>query len=289
MMIFAQILLAVVFGCSSSDLVAEWSKIAAPAGGKVGAAAILLETNASVSMNSEEKFPMQSVYKVPIVMATLRRVDEGKLRLDQNVKLAAGDLPPTRVHSPIRDQNPRGTSLRLRELMRAAIVESDGAASDALLRLVPPAEVNQYLRQLGINDIMVLNTEKELGGNPRVQYQNWATPAAAVNLLRSLHEGKGISNQSRELLLSWMTATQTGARRVRAFLPKGAVVADKTGTSGTENGITAATNDIALVTLPNGQHMAIAVFVSDSKADQVVRESVIAEIARATWDCWRAK
>lgn len=288
-MICAQILLAAVLSCSSSELVSEWSKIAEPAGGRVGAAAVLLETQTKMSLNSEQRFPMQSVYKVPIVMATLKRVDEGKLRLDQKVTLAAVDLPPNQVHSPIRDNNPRGITLTLRELLRAAIVESDGAASDALLRLVPPAEVNQYLRQLGINDLMVLNTEKELAADSRAQYQNWTTPAAAVSLLRALHDGKGLSAQSRSLLLSWMTATQTGVRRIRALLPKGAAVADKTGTSGSVNGVTAATNDIALVTLPNGQHLAIAVFVSDSKADQVVREKVIAKIARATWDCWTKK
>ena len=84
-----------------------------------------------------------------------------------------------------------------------------------------------------------------------------------------------------------MTATQTGIRRSRALLPKDAVVADKTGTSGTVNGVAAATNDIAIVTLPNGRHLLIAVFVSDAKADQGVREGVIAKIVRVTWDCWK--
>jgi beta-lactamase class A len=62
------------------------------------------------------------------------------------------------------------------------------------------------------------------------------------------------------------------------------VVAHKTGTSGTSAGLTRATNDIGLVTLPNGRHMAIAVFVSDSPADTDTREAVIARIARAAWD-----
>ena len=285
----AQILLAAVLSCTSSELLHEWSRIASPAAGRVGAAAVLLETQSRMNLNSEERFPMQSVYKVPIVMAVLKRVEEGKLGLDQKIRLEASDLPPNKVHSPIRDKYPNGITLTLRELSRAAIVDSDGGASDALLKLVPPAEVNQYLRGLGINDLVVLNTEKELASDSRIQYQNWATPAAAINLLRALHEGTGISGPNRRLLLSWMTATQTGVRRIRALLPKNAVVADKTGTSGTDNGLTAATNDIAIVTLPNGQHMAIAVFVSDSRADQSVREGVIAKIARATWDCWSRK
>ncbi|MFL6546627.1 MAG: serine hydrolase, partial [Candidatus Udaeobacter sp.] len=95
-----------------------------------------------------------------------------------------------------------------------------------------------------------------------------------------------LSAASRNLLLSWMTATQTGVRRIRAGLPKGTTVADKTGTSGTDDGVTAATNDIAIVTLPNGRHAFVAIFVSDSKEEQVVREGVIAKLARTAWQCW---
>jgi beta-lactamase class A len=63
-------------------------------------------------------------------------------------------------------------------------------------------------------------------------------------------------------------------------------VAHRTGTSSTVNGVTAATNDVGLVTLPNGNHLAIAVFVSDSKADMVTREAAIAKISKMMWDEW---
>ena len=63
-------------------------------------------------------------------------------------------------------------------------------------------------------------------------------------------------------------------------------VAHKTGTSGSRSGITAATNDIGIIYLPNGKHLAIAVFVADSRADDKTRDSVIARIAKAAWDRW---
>lgn len=83
-----------------------------------------------------------------------------------------------------------------------------------------------------------------------------------------------------------MTETPTGLNRIKGLLPAGTVVAHTTGTSRTVDGVTAATNDVGLVTLPNGQHLAIAVFVSDSMADDATREEVIAKVARATWDEW---
>ena len=81
-----------------------------------------------------------------------------------------------------------------------------------------------------------------------------------------------------------MAESPTGPKRLKGLLPSGTVVAHKTETSGTDNGVTAATNDLGIVTLPNGQYLAIAVFVSDSPADEETREGVIAKIARAIWN-----
>ena len=83
-----------------------------------------------------------------------------------------------------------------------------------------------------------------------------------------------------------MTETPTGPKRIKGMLPPGTVVAHKTGSSGTINGLTRATNDIGIVTLPDGKHLAVAVFVSDTKVGTEASEAVIAKVARATWDCW---
>jgi beta-lactamase class A len=83
-----------------------------------------------------------------------------------------------------------------------------------------------------------------------------------------------------------MRETTTGPKRIKGLLPDETVVAHKTGTSSTVNGVTAATNDVGLVTLPNGRHMAISVFVSDSGANNAVREEVITKVAKAAWDEW---
>jgi len=78
----------------------------------------------------------------------------------------------------------------------------------------------------------------------------------------------------------------TGPNRIKGSLPKNTVVAHKTGTSGSRGGITAATNDIGIVYLSNGKHLAIAVFVADSPANDKTREAVIARIAKSAWDRW---
>jgi beta-lactamase class A len=256
--------------------------------GSVGAAVRLLETGETAILRGEVRFPMQSVYKLPIGMAALAAVDRGELELSTPLRVELEDLLPAEGHSPLRDSHPDGgVEVPLLELLRLSIAESDGTASDVLLRQVGgPAKVNAWLDAWGISGVVVADTERVIVEDWQAQYRNWATPAAALDLLKAVHEGRGLSPSSHTVLVDLMTKTSTGPGRIKGKLPPGTKVAHKTGTSRTKDGLTAATNDIGIVTLPDGRHLAVAVFVSDSKAPQQAREEVIASIARHAWDWW---
>lgn len=262
------------------------TQMAAFAKGHVGVSALILETGETVaSFNAQEHFPMQSVYKLPISMAVMKQVDAGKIKLDEKVRVAKGDYMGRAAHSPVRDKYPNGTELTVSELIQFALSESDGTASDVLMRLAGgPQAVQAYLSEIGVKDLNVIDNEKALADDHSLQFRNWATPDAAVALLRVLHEKRGLSESSQALLLKYLIESTPGAKRLKGLLPTGTIVAHKTGTSGTEKGITAATNDIGIITLPNGKHLAIAVFVSDSPTDEATREGVIAKIAKAVFD-----
>jgi beta-lactamase class A len=247
---------------------------------------MLLETGETVAtLNRQDHFPMQSVYKLPIGMAVMKQIDAGKLNLEQKVAVTKSDFVRAGQNSPIRDRNPNGAEITVNELIRFAIAESDGTASDVLMKLAGgPQGVQAYLNDLSVSDLIVLNSEKEIGQDWQVQYRNFSTPDAAVALLRALHEKRGLSESSQALILKYLVESTPGAKRLKGLLPAGTIVAHKTGTSGAQKGITAATNDIGIITLPNGKHLAIAVFVSDSPADEATRESVIAKISKAIAD-----
>ncbi|HEV7373267.1 MAG TPA: class A beta-lactamase [Pyrinomonadaceae bacterium] len=273
--------------CSHQELQGQMEEIARVTQGPVGAGVMLVETGDVVAFNGEQRFPMQSVYKLPIAMATLRQVDVGTLKLEQKVSVQVKDFVTGRQHSPIRDKYPRGTELSVRDLLQFMVSESDGTACDVLLRVLGgPEQVTKYLHEMGVQGIAVVTLEKEMGQDEMAQYRNWVTPESMLTLLRILNEGQSLSAASKGLLLELMIQSRPGPKRIKGMLPADAVVAHKTGTSGTVNGLTRATNDVGLITLPDGRHLAVAVFVSDTKADEIVREGVIAKIARAAWDCW---
>lgn len=283
-----------------AELEKQIAEIATEAKGKVGVAAIVIETGEAASLNIDQQFPMQSVYKLPISMAVMDQIRLGNLELDAKVGVTKEDMVRAGQRSPLRDANPEGGEFTVRELIRLAIVESDGTASDVLMNLIGADQILYYMTQIGVRDMKVLNTEKEIGKDWETQYNNSSSPQAAVELLRVLFAstypdgrfptapGDTVTALQNSVWLDmWMS--NPGANRLKGLLPKSTNVAHKTGTSGTQNGITAATNDIGIVTMPNGNHFAIAVFVSDSPADEMAREAVIAKIAKACWDRWAKK
>lgn len=275
-----------VSSAHSEALQNQIKEIASEAKGKVGVTAVALESGETlVSLNPHEHFPMHSVYKLPISMAVMQGVDAGKIKLSDKITISKDDLVGRVAHSPMRLRHPNGATLTVEELHRFAISESDGAASDALMKLAGgPGAVQTYLTELSIKDMIVLDTEVTLTQDTTARHRNWTTPEAAVALLRALHERRGLSEFAQGLLLKFMTESKPGQKRLKGLLPAGTSVAHKTGTSGTDKGVTAATNDIGIITLPSGKHVAIAVFVSESPADEATREGVIAKIAKAVFE-----
>ncbi|HMO80417.1 MAG TPA: class A beta-lactamase [Pyrinomonadaceae bacterium] len=275
------------------------AEIAQEAKGKVGVYAIIPETGESVGLNENERFAMQSVVKLPISMAVLQLVDQGKLRLDETIVVAKDELVPARMHSPFRDKNPNGGEATVEELVKLAMSVSDGTAADVLQRVAGGAEgVQAFIDPHTNGSMKVKYTHKEFSNDNERQFENWATPRAATELLIALRSAagsersdtyaplSGISEQSAKLLLQFMAETPTGPNRLKGLLPPGTAVAHKTGTSGTRDGITFATNDVGIITMPNGDHIVIAVFVGSSPADEKTREAVIARIAKAVFDRW---
>lgn len=262
--------------------------IAGNISGKVGVYAEILETRDTVSLNRDGHFPMQSVYKFPIAMAMLHQVDLRRFRLDQSVHVTKNDLIPRNGASLIRDLHPEGNfDMTLSELIGHNIRASDGSACDVLLRLLGgTANADAYVRSLGVKQIAIATTEKVQVPNEMIQYKNWATPMAMTQLLKIFYMEPVLSDSSKNYLMDLMITSKPGAKRLKGLLPAGTVVAHKTGTSGTSNGLTRATNDVGIITLPNGRHLAITVFVADSKASEEEREGTIAKIAKAAYDHW---
>lgn len=269
----------------NAALQAELARAVAGFAGTVGVAVRGVEAGDSAQVNGGAHLPMQSVYKFPLALAVLHQVELGRLQLDQALLLRPADLLPN-TWSPLRERYPTGNvRVPLREVLRYTVSESDNNGCDILFRLLGgPAAVQAYLSSLGVADMHIAATEEEMHQREDVQYTNWATPAAMGRLFINFSRGRYLAPASRAVLWQMLAASPSGAKRLRAGVPAGTEVAHKTGTSGTNAaGLTAATNDAGLLTLPTGQHVAVVVFVSNATASEADCERLIAAVSRVVW------
>ncbi|WP_380783560.1 serine hydrolase [Sphingomonas sp. R86520] len=242
---------------SSPELIGlerQLSKLVAERSGDYGIAALDLSDGSTVAINGDIPFPMASTVKVAIAAAYLADVDQGRRSL--------GDMIVGRP------------AAKVLELM---IVHSDNHATDQVLAaLGGPAVIQQWLwshkitgMRIDRNIAQLLRETGHLADSKDV-----ATPVAMVTLLNKLDNGTVLTSQSRAFLFELMSRCATGTRRIRALLPAGTRVEDKTGT------LDGVTNDVGFITMPDGRRVAVAVFARGGRD----RQPVIAEVARVIYD-----
>jgi len=252
----------------------------------VGVAIMDLDNGDTLTVGNEIHYPMQSTYKFHLALAILDKVDKVLLSLDQKILLTRKELKEN-TWSPMRDKYPKGNvELTISEILKFTISQSDNNGCDILFKLIGGTKiVNDYIHSLGIKDVAIAATEVEMDRAWKIQFKNWTYPLTTVQLFDVFFNKKILSKSSFNFLWTALVNTTTGPDRLKGLLPKGAVVAHKTGSSGFDDlKGTAAFNDIGIIELPNGKHIAIAVYITKSFEEDDVNAKIIATIAKLTWD-----
>jgi|GWRWMinimDraft_5_1066013.scaffolds.fasta_scaffold00841_7 beta-lactamase class A len=260
-------------------------------------------------------FPQQSVSKTWVAMAVLDLVDQGKLRLDQRVKITKDDLAV--FHQPIRERvlasGPVEESVL--SLLEQSIMASDNTANDSLLRTAGgPQAVRAFIqrRKLGAvrfgpgerilqSEIAGLQWKQEYSVGRRFYSArealplasrksamdryladpvDGASPEAIVRALAKLARGELLSTQSTRLLLDIMSRTSSGPNRLKGGVPAGWRFLHKTGTGQILSPISTGYNDIGIMTAPDGTRYAVVVMIGSTTASVPQRMAFMQFVSR---------
>lgn len=144
-----------------------------------------------------------------------------------------------------------------------------------LRQLGGPAALTRYARSLGDDTFRLDRWETALNtaipGDPR----DTCTPADMARNAYRLLVGAALPAAQRAQLVEWMLANTTGDARIRAGVPAGWRVADKTG--GVDHG---STNDLAVLWPTAGAPLALAVYFTQPAENAKARDDVIAVATR---------
>jgi beta-lactamase class A len=285
----------------------------ARARGDIGVAVKHLESGTEILINADKKFPMASSYKLPIVVEIFYQVAEGKLSLYDDVDITQNDIHIGGGTGIVALFDPP-LQLNIFNLINLSMRISDNSAADLLLNRAGPAAVTQRMKMLGLDSIRVDRSTLEMifdqsgldyaqqGSLPAREVRklletvdpvtaakaderfnktdkDTGTPADMNRLLEMIFKGEVVDRAASDQIIYFLKECQTGAARIPGLLPKGTDVAHKSGT------ISGSINDTGIVFLPgDAGHLAITVFMKNTRATTAVRERVIADISRFAYD-----
>lgn len=258
---------------ATADELQTIRQIESKTGGRLGLFALDMQTGRQLASRADERFAMCSTFKWVLAAQVLAGVDRSQWSLDQQVAYGRKDLLE---HAPATQEHVARGSMTLEDLARAAVVVSDNTAANLLLSKLGGAEsLTQFVRSLGDRTTRLDRLEPALNSNAPGDVRDTTSARAMVLLMNRILCGDALSAASRQRLIGWLQACETGKARLRAGLPADWVVGDKTGTG--HNG---ACNDVAIAVPPGRAPVLIALYLSDGHEKVEALEPAQAEVAR---------
>jgi len=252
---------------------AEFARIEKDIGGRLGVSLLDTRDGRTAGYRENERFAMCSTFKALAGAAVLARVDAGKEKLDRRLRYEAKHLV---TYSPVTEKH-LATGMTLAEICEAAITLSDNTAGNLLLSAIGgPEALTAFARTLGDTVTRLDRIETALNeaapGDPR----DTTSPSAMTANLRALVLGDALSANSRAQLKAWLIANKTGDTRLRAGVPAGWIVGDKTGAG--DNGTN---NDVGVFWPPDRAPLVVSVYLTECTAPVERRNAAIAAVAKA--------
>ncbi len=271
---------AVLLAGSASIATDRFTAVERSVGGRLGVAALDTASGARLAHRAGERFAMCSTFKVLAVAAALARVDRGREHLDRMIAYGQADLLE---YAPVTRARVSEGALSLVALCQAAIEVSDNTAANLILKAIGgPGAVTAFARTLGDPVTRLDRTEPALNSAVSGDPRDTTSPAAMLGDLRGIVVGGVLAPASRERLAEWMVACRTGMTRLRAGLPAGWRVGDKTGT-----GALGTANDLAVAWAPGGAILIASYLTGAASVEPAARDAAHAAVARIVVDSFR--
>lgn len=252
----------------------ELKRIGRDSGGRLGVAIHDTQSLLRAELNADERFPMCSTFKFLATAAVLKRVDAKKEKLDRRMKFEAKDIVE---YSPVTKDRVGGDGMTLAELCEAAMTLSDNTAGNLLLDSIGgPHVLTAFARTIGDPVTRLDRNEPTLNEALPDDPRDTTTPSAMLKNLQAFALGDALSPASREKLTQWLVGNKTGGTRLRAGVPPGWRVGDKTGAG--ERGTT---NDVGILWPPQRGPILAAVYLTGTEAPADKRDGTIAAVGRA--------
>lgn len=241
---------------------------------RVGVSVIDMETGTRWQNRADERFPTNSTFKTFLCAAFLDAGARGAIDPDRAIVIRQSDIV---TYSPVAKEKVDGAPVTLRELCATTVTISDNAAANLVMKeLGGPEAVTAYLRSIGDEVTRVDRWEPDSNSGIPGDVRDTTSPNAAAETLKKLVLEETLPDAERRLLTEWLVGNKVGDATLRAGLPEGWRIADKTGA-----GANGSRNNIAVIWPEGRKPVVIAIYITQTAASFKARNAAIADIGKA--------
>lgn len=254
----------------------RFAELERTAGGRLGVCAFDTGNGTQIGHRAGERFPFCSTFKLMLAAAVLARSEEDATLLERHLDYTRAELVND---SPISGQHV-DEGMSVAALCAAAVQYSDSSAANLLIALLGgPAAVTAFARRIGDRAFRLDRRETELNTAIPGDLRDTTTPAAMVKSANALVLGDALQPGSRAQLQTWLRGNTTGGKRIRAAVPRGWPVGDKTGT-----GDRGTANDLGVIWSPSRAPIVLGIYHTQEKEGAKPNDAVIAAATRIVLD-----
>ncbi|TXJ00429.1 MAG: class A beta-lactamase [Neisseriales bacterium] len=252
----------------------KFAQLESSVNGRLGIMAINTANNQQLEYRGNELFPFCSTGKVMVVGAILKASESNPQLMLRQLHYSKQDTESS-GYAPISGQHIKD-GMSVSALSQAAIAYSDNGAMNQLLQLLGgPQAVTSYARSMGDDKFNLVRSEPQLNSAIPGDIRDTTTPTAMAASLQKLVLESSLMLPQQQLLQQWLKGNTTGDKRIRAGVPQGWIVGDKTGT-----GDYGTTNDIAVIWPPHAKPIVIVIYFTQDKKDAKPQDEVIAKASK---------
>ncbi|MDE1165324.1 MAG: class A beta-lactamase [Pseudomonas sp.] len=250
---------------------ARFAQLETTLGGRLGVFALDTATGRQLAYRAQERFAFCSTFKLLLASAILKRSEQDRDLLQQRLRYSQSEVVN---YSPVSEKHV-GDGMTVADLCAAALQYSDNTAANVLIKHVGGlAAVNDFAHGNGAPSFRLDRWETALNSAIPGDLRDTVAPQDMARALRHLAVGDGLARAQRVQLCEWLKGNTTGATRIRAGVPAGWGVGDKTG-----SGDYGSANDLAVIWPPGRAPLVLAVYTTRHDKQGEYRSDVIAAAA----------
>ena len=237
---------------------------------RLGVFALDTGNGRTVSYRPDERFAYDSTIKLAAAGALLQR--DSDAQLNQLITYTRADLLS---YAPITAQHV-ATGMTLHDLIGAALQYSDNTAFNLMVtQLGGPAGLQAAIRAFGDQTTHVDRNEPTMNEAVPGDIRDTTTPRAMAADVRNLVLGTTLGDAHRTMLKNWLLGNTTGGPWIRAGVPAGWPVADKTG-----NGGYGTRNDIAVIWPPGRSPIVLILYSARTTQNATSSDALLADATK---------